>query len=99
MRGCGWVVRVVGDGKDKSDYHVIPVLEEPGTDPEFVTPARGRGLLFFSVGPLRSRASNRFPRNGATIWKYRAEARKDKKSRKWETNHNSWHNQRDDEGW
>lgn len=71
--GRGWVVRVISDGTDKSHYQVICVVNEPGTDEEMLIPCRGK---------------KPFKRNGATVWRYRAEARKDKKSRKWISNRN-----------
>ncbi len=84
----GWIVRVVGNGSDKSHYHVIRVAEEPG----FI----GDVVHFYSKwGPYGKGTS--FPRNGATIHEYRAQARADKKSRKWTSNYNSWSEQARDE--
>ncbi len=79
----GWMVRVVGDGSDKSHYQIIRVSEMPGFEGEFVSMFHGKTI-------------RKVPRNGATIHQYRAQARADKKSRKWRTNQNSWHHQRED---
>jgi hypothetical protein len=97
---CGWVVRVVGSGSDKSDYHIVHVVEEPGSQAEMLT-ALTRKLLFCSkCGKNLKRRTIKFPRAGATVWKYREQARKDKASRKWTSNVNSWASQYyDGEGW
>lgn len=71
----GWVVRVVADGSDKSHYHIIEVINEPGSQEESLTPSGG---------------GRPFKRNGATVWTYREEARRDKASRHWTTNKASW---------
>lgn len=86
MKGAGWVVRVIGDGTDKSHYQIIPVCEEPGSESEELTCARGK-------------TARKFKRNGATVWKYRAQARLQKKvEHKWVRNDNSYAKQESADG-
>lgn len=81
----GWTVRVIGDGTDKSDYHVVRCEETPGFDGD-------EAHLFI-------RPSTKFKLNGFKVHRYRQGAREEKNQRHlWKTNVNSWKNQ-DDTGW
>ena len=77
-RQPGWFVHVIRNGSDKADYWIVRVVEKPGETPDEVT-------ILQKCGRRR-----KVPRNGGTIWKYRSEARADKKSRKWSQNKYRW---------
>lgn len=77
-KGFGWVVRVRGEGLDKSDYQITRVCEYPGFDGDVLTHVK---------------SGRKIKRNGAIIHKHREDARKQKKEQHlWKYSSNYWSN-------
>ena len=91
----GWIIKIVGQGKDKSDIHIVKINEPSHFAGEKVSFYKKGAVHLDDNGEIHynNMKLRFFSRKGAKIFIYRSQARIEKKRIGWKTNVNSWRNQ------